>query len=203
MMTSLNFSSPPKWVISDTHFFHKNIIRYCSRPWESVDEMNEGLIQRWNESIKDDDVVILAGDVAFTNSSNKLAVQNICRRLAGRKYLVKGNHDGKNEFYLEAGFVDVVDYIVVDNILIAHYPPVGDESGCKKTLSLVHQHKCDFVVHGHQHTSIGGGHLFNACVDINDWRPISWDTIIQNRDLHISLNLIPAWKSGVCQEIIF
>ena len=39
------------WMISDCHFFHGNIIKYCNRPYSSISEMNEQLIINWN-SIK-------------------------------------------------------------------------------------------------------------------------------------------------------
>jgi len=199
--SNMQLTTPPIWVISDTHFFHKNIINYCQRPWDHVHEMNEGLIERWNESVKDGELVILAGDVALAPSSLRQELKGILQRLNGRKILVKGNHDGPADFYLDSGFESVTDHVVIDKVLITHYPPVGDENGCRKTLNLIKQYDSDFVVHGHQHSEHGGGYLFNVCVDINDWRPVSWETILQRRDLHRGLGLIPAWKSGFCQDL--
>lgn len=39
------------WFTSDTHFYHENILRYCSRPFKDISEMNETLIRRWNETV--------------------------------------------------------------------------------------------------------------------------------------------------------
>ena len=50
---------------SDTHFDHKNIIRYCNRPFSSIEEMNNFLIKRWNATVGPDDTVFHLGDVTF------------------------------------------------------------------------------------------------------------------------------------------
>lgn len=51
-----------KWFISDTHFSHNNIIRYTGRPFQSVDEMNEKLIENWNALVEPQDIVFFLGD---------------------------------------------------------------------------------------------------------------------------------------------
>ena len=47
---------------SDHHFFHANVIRYCNRPFGSVQEMNEALILNWNKTVTNDDIVYHLGD---------------------------------------------------------------------------------------------------------------------------------------------
>ena len=77
--------------IADEHFFHKNIVRYDNRPWQSVDEMNEAMLQLWNKTVRQDDTVYLLGDVVW---SNKYEVwKEIFQKLNGAKFIVKGNHD--------------------------------------------------------------------------------------------------------------
>lgn len=77
---------------SDTHFWHKNIIEHCDRPWDTVEEMNEGLIERWNEVVGPHDTVYHLGDFSFGNLDK---TTEVFTRLNGNKLLVKGNHDGK------------------------------------------------------------------------------------------------------------
>lgn len=77
---------------SDVHFGHANIIKFCNRPFASVDEMNEGLIQRWNEVVKPGDTVWSLGDFAFMPYDK--TVETI-KRLNGDLHMVLGNHDQK------------------------------------------------------------------------------------------------------------
>ena len=53
------------FFISDLHFDHANIIRYCNRPFKSKEEMNRAIIKNWNSTVKDKDSVYILGDVAF------------------------------------------------------------------------------------------------------------------------------------------
>lgn len=78
------------WFTSDHHFGHKNILEYEKdhRPFSTVEEMNEVLIERWNSVVNSKDVVYHLGDFAF----GKRNVQ-IAERLNGKKRLIMGNHD--------------------------------------------------------------------------------------------------------------
>lgn len=59
------FSGENLFFTSDTHFFHEGIIKFCTRPFESVEEMNETLIRNWNETVPKDGTVFHLGDFAF------------------------------------------------------------------------------------------------------------------------------------------
>lgn len=82
------------WFIADTHFGHANIIRFCNRPFGSIDEMDEAMIERWNSVVGPNDVVWHLGDFAFYKSYEKLL--SIFSRLSGNKFLILGNHDYDN-----------------------------------------------------------------------------------------------------------
>ena len=49
------------WLISDTHFCHKNIIEYENRPFRDVEEMNSEIIRRWNSVVAPEDAVYHLG----------------------------------------------------------------------------------------------------------------------------------------------
>lgn len=80
---------------SDTHFQHKNLLQWEDRPYSSIEEMNESLIDSWNSQVTDSDIVYHLGDFALTNYENTV---DIIRRLKGKIVLIKGNHDFSNTF---------------------------------------------------------------------------------------------------------
>ena len=63
------------FFVSDTHFNHRLIIDYCVRPFGSVKEMNQGITERWNSIVHDDDTVFHLGDVYFfTNERENIEI---------------------------------------------------------------------------------------------------------------------------------
>ena len=79
------------YITSDTHFGHANIIRYCDRPFSSVEEMNEEIVRRFNSVLGPDDVLLHLGDVAMGNREKNLAYMKQIK--CARKILKYGNHD--------------------------------------------------------------------------------------------------------------
>lgn len=110
------------YYISDTHFGHKSVMRYDNRPFGSVDEMDETMIQLWNETVKDTDVVYILGDFSCYKE-DKTAF--ILGRLKGHKILIKGNHDHVS-CKVAKYFDRICDYAeVTDNgrkVVLSHYP---------------------------------------------------------------------------------
>lgn len=83
--------SPNKiWFTSDTHFFHNKIIEYCQRPFANVEEMNNELIYRWNQVVRNDDVVFHLGDFCLGKAKKW---NSILDKLNGKICLILGNHD--------------------------------------------------------------------------------------------------------------
>ena len=91
MILNYKFNKDKLFFTSDLHFYHKNIIDFCSRPFENIEHMNAMLIKNWNSVVQPDDDVIIAGDFMF--SSNLEYLENILNQLNGTKWLVLGNHD--------------------------------------------------------------------------------------------------------------
>lgn len=110
------------YFIGDCHFGHKNIIRYCNRPFKDVDDMTEKLIKNWNSVVGANDIVYVVGDFALCG---KQKIIEIGKRLNGRKRLVLGNHDQASmETYREAGFEFVYNHPIVlyDFFIVSHAP---------------------------------------------------------------------------------
>lgn len=80
------------WFVSDNHFSHKNIRKFCpnTRQGADVDEMDRLMIRRWQEQVQPGDTVWTLGDVFFCNSEKSI---NILRQLPGEIHHVWGNHD--------------------------------------------------------------------------------------------------------------
>ena len=100
------------FVTSDLHLGHANIIKYSRRPFSSVDDMNERLVENWNSVVKDGDTVWSLGDFAFMPFDKTL---EILKRLNGNINLVLGNHCQKiqanRKMLLESGLVkEMRDY---------------------------------------------------------------------------------------------
>lgn len=79
------------WFTGDTHFCHANVIKYCNRPFGSVEDMDYTLIRNWNSVVQPLDTVYHVGDVVFNKNSTK--VIEILSQLNGEIHLIKGNHD--------------------------------------------------------------------------------------------------------------
>lgn len=104
------------FFIADTHFGQKNIIAYENRPFDSVKEMDQILVQNWNKIVDDNDQIFHLGDVGN--------LEFICK-LKGKKFLVKGNHDTlEDHFYINAGFLKVYDFPIIyqDFWILSHCP---------------------------------------------------------------------------------
>ena len=51
-----------KFYIADTHFGHKNILRFDQRPWLDLTAMQDDMIKLWNDKVRECDEVYIIGD---------------------------------------------------------------------------------------------------------------------------------------------
>lgn len=155
------------FICSDTHFGHFNIIKYCNRPWPTVDLMNSAIIKRWNETIGEDDIVIFLGDFLFAKNRDAFVeTQRFAAALHGHKIIVKGNHDYKKFRYVDAGFTfeTYQDYWLGD-IYLCHSPFDLDN------VSKEARH----IFYGHVHNNLIENpprNSTNVCLDANEFTPL-------------------------------
>jgi len=155
------------YVISDTHFGHENIIKYASRPFSSVEEMDNTIIQNWNKTVSDSDTVIHLGDVRHGKGS--LTIEEYFSQLNGTKILLKGNHehgqDGRMlpfSYYIKRG---------KHRFLLIHDP---------NTTKVVFKNQ--WIIHGHSHNY--GKFIdkekrrINVSVENIEYTPISIEQIL-------------------------
>lgn len=112
------------YFISDTHFGHKNILKYDNCPHANLEEYNNDIITKWNNTVKDTDIVWFLGDLAMTN--NKQVLTEYISKLNGKKFMIKGNHDNRpTSFYREAGFIECYDHpIILKGFFILSHEPM-------------------------------------------------------------------------------
>jgi calcineurin-like phosphoesterase family protein len=132
------------FFISDNHFFHSNIIKYCNRPFKDVEEMNREMIKRWNDVVGPNDIVFCLGDFCLGTKEN---IIEIGKQLNGTKFLIKGNHcRGTRKTYKEAGFKEVynqgidVFYTMLGVIHLSHYPINHEFETYDNILVNIHGH---------------------------------------------------------------
>lgn len=178
------------FVVSDPHFGHANIIKYCHRPFADPDEMDRRLIAKWNFTVPPTATVWLLGDV--TVKPEKLG--SLLRQLNGRKILVAGNHDQPHPVsvnnkgrrpeelaryaraYREAGF-DAVHlggaFTLPDfgRVLVCHYPYSDPPDWLRVRFP---DDGATPLLHGHVHDKWRfRGRMLNAGVEVQDYRPVS------------------------------
>ena len=115
--------SNKQFYISDWHYGHANVIAFDNRPFKSLLEMDEALVDRWNAVVSPGDTVYVLGDMFWCKAQDAIP---ILRSLKGQKFLIKGNHDRCNDNKFLREFVKVTEYLEVkDNgrtVILCHYP---------------------------------------------------------------------------------
>ena len=114
------------WIWSDLHLHHRNIIRYCSRPFQSVEAMNEALLAAWKETVDEADTIICGGDIALAGALKRERLARV-RAMPGRKLLVRGNHDfGRNGRPADTGSdATWMTLVITGNLRRAHRVPAA------------------------------------------------------------------------------
>ena len=130
------------FFIADTHFGHEKIIKLCNRPFENLQDMQNQLIQKWNNKVSNEDTVYILGDFCFKMSKQD-AIQ-ILNILNGKKVLIKGNHDkyvGQRDF--DECFEKICDIVQINEdklqMVLCHYPII-DYAGMYYGAKMIYGH---------------------------------------------------------------
>ncbi len=159
------------FFISDTHFDHTNIIRYCKRPFKSTSEMNNAMLSNWNNTIKKEDIVFFLGDLIFGRGSRE--VDYWLKQLNGKIYFVSGNHEKKSK---------IIEYY--DKLIIKYkgkkFLLVHDPENTSKDWN-------DWVIAGHHHNNKPKefplvnkkNKTVNVSVELIDYKPLLFDDLLR------------------------
>jgi len=177
------------WFTADTHFDHPNVIRYCNRPFSSVQEMNRVLITNWNEVVKPQDTIHHLGDFSLSGSRR---AQELVTKLNGYKILIRGNHDKGEAYYLRAGFKEFHTSVPskpceYDEFLLSHYPYwetySHDDRKHKFADRMLRQRGNRWLLCGHVHEKWKSkGYSINVGVDQWNFTPVSLEQICTYRE---------------------
>lgn len=174
---------------ADTHFGHRNIIKYCNRPFidhaitdpenperYKVEDMDETLIERWNQRVQDTDTVYHLGDFCFGGATKW---HNYRQRLNGRIELILGNHDKKILADPVMNDVSLYQEISIDgnSIVLFHY-------GMR---TWHHDLRGTWHLYGHSHGQLPAyGKSFDIGVDNTDFYPLEFlevKALMDKRDI--------------------
>jgi calcineurin-like phosphoesterase family protein len=180
-----------RWLTSDTHAHHANIITYCKRPFANSHEMNAAMIDGWNSVVAPDDIVYHLGDVALGGTR---LISSFIDRLNGSIVLCCGNHDRSSSRMIELGYGKIVRAIPMSELFIEEFEDIGLVTLCHRAqdvdvsdASLPRLHLCGHIHEKWKH-SIKGDHTFiNVGVDQWMFRPISTAEIRQYIDKEMKI----------------
>jgi len=165
------------YFTADTHYHHSNIIKYCDRPFDSIEKMNQAFIQKWNERVDPGEHVFHLGDFGFGRKDELLKIKE---KLKGKIFFITGNHDKdtskiRDEFEIFRSYYEVNAkgyYESVDReFILFHYPIEKWNKGHYGTIHL----------HGHEHTGykLTGENRVDVGVDSWNYAPVSLFEILE------------------------
>ena len=164
------------WFTADLHLDHRNIIRYCKRPFDNIQQMNKILVDNWNNRVKKDDLVYFLGDFCFGDARSWFPYLN------GEIMLIKGNHDKSNLKFFNKVYRSYSMKIGDFNCVLNHRPiypndypdPFNDHD------KSINPDGYDFVICGHVHEKWKVvGKSVNIGVDQWDFKPVLLEELIE------------------------
>lgn len=183
------------YFISDTHFYHENIINL--NPKVRFKGFEAVILNNLLEVLKEDDVLYHLGDFTW-HFEDKNGFLNMWKSLPGKKVLIMGNHD-RNKSKLKGFFDEVYDFHKIleykgRKILLSHYPakdPITTRYPERQELvrEIYFKENCDLLIHGHVHWNEHG--LVCACKDLgvncvnvniewHNYRPLGEEEILES-----------------------
>lgn len=154
---------------SDLHLGHAKIIEYSKRPFKNVGEMNEKLIENWNNKVNPDSLVYHVGDFCFGKGTEK----QYKTRLNGDIVHIQGNHDTNNG--VKTYIAKCIMHFGGKSIFVQHRPP-----SCVEEIPF----GVDFALCGHvhnlyRHKWVGKTLVINVSCDVWGFQPIDVNSILK------------------------
>ena len=180
------------WLTSDLHFLHNKEFLYKPRGFDSVEEMNEAIIERHNALVDDGDDVYICGDLCLGGGGEGAlsAAKYLIERLNGKLHIILGNHDTSARIEMYKTCKNVVDIKYADMIhykgyhfYLSHFPTITSNLE-KESLK-----QCTICLYGHTHqqTSFYNEipYIYHVGVDSHNCFPVLLDVIIEEMKLKV------------------
>jgi calcineurin-like phosphoesterase family protein len=160
------------YFTADTHFNHTNIIKYCNRPFKSVEEMNETIINNWNKKVNDTDIVYHLGDFSWGNPVPFL------EKINGKIFIIPGNHDYRYYNFFKKLYEN--DHYIFDSIKVLnnHMECIVMSHCCQRVWHKSHYNSWHLFAHSHGELEPEGKSM-DVGVDTNNFELYSYDDIIE------------------------
>jgi calcineurin-like phosphoesterase family protein/2'-5' RNA ligase len=173
----LSASNKSVYFIADTHFDHKNIIRYCHRPFSSVAEMNRAMKNNWNNTVGDNGIVYFLGDWSFGRGSRPPAYWK--GRMKGNIVSIRGSHDRRQSGIRFQDFEEL--HATGYNFLLIHNPNPNDGHNTQEQKEKL-ENWYGWIVHGHVHDKApfidGVKKRINVSVEVINYKPVSLEYLL-------------------------
>lgn len=169
---------------SDTHFGHGKNFLFEPRGFSSVEEMDEAIIENWNNVVKPNDIVYHLGDTMLNDNIHGL---ECFKRLNGQIFFIYGNHDTdtrKNLLFTElsgkmlGGWYAYVIKHGKQSIYLSHYPTLTANYSSDRHFS---QNVINLHAHTHQKTNFlnpTNPFMYHVGVDSHNCTPVHIDEVI-------------------------
>lgn len=167
------------WLTSDWHFGHDKPFIYAARGFNSIQEHDEVVIQRHNEVVQPQDIVICLGDCMLGQDQNYGL--SCIEHLNGHIHIIRGNHDTNNRWaaysilsnVLHLGWAEVIKHNQGVSYF-SHYPTETSNFESHKSL------KKELInFHGHTHScqkfEYNKPYQYNVALDAHNCYPVSLD----------------------------
>ena len=181
------------YIIADHHFYHQNILNYTRKEFNNLEEMNEFILKKHNETINHEDIVIFLGDFCFKTNH----ILDLLTKMNGHKYLVLGNHDSKDLIrkYPSLGFEGIFTMpIKIKDNYLSHEPLLNEERNDLTFQLITKEFKTKNALnyHGHIHdTIINKPNYHNVTCENLNYKPIfleKTNSLSKQTDLPLFIN---------------
>jgi len=167
------------FLLGDPHLSHVGMVMFKRddgsplRPFSTIEEHDETMIENWNSVVRPHDKIYVLGDLVMKAKKQI----HIMDRLQGKKVLIKGNHDiGELKVYLPY-FYDIRAFHVLDNFAITHIPIHPDCLGRFRGNIHAHTHQRSMMMLDGDEFRVEDPRYFCVSAEQINYTPIEWNDL--------------------------